>query len=62
MFIQHVRLPFGKEAFHSFDASARPAAKGIAQSTLIEYTGSAHGSFATKKERLSKDLPDFIGG
>lgn len=44
------------------DASARPAAKGIARSMLIEYDGAPHGLFATHKERLTKDLLDFIGG
>ena len=42
------------------DASARIAAAGIAQSTLIEYEGAAHGLFATQKERLSADLLEFI--
>lgn len=42
------------------EASARPAAQGIAQATLIEYDGAAHGLFATEKERLSQDLLDFI--
>lgn len=42
------------------EASAREAAKGISQSTLIEYEGAAHGLFASEKERLSKDLLDFI--
>lgn len=41
------------------DASARAAA-GIAQSTLIEYQGAPHGLFATHKQRLSKDLIDFL--
>ncbi|HEX5801586.1 MAG TPA: alpha/beta hydrolase [Azospira sp.] len=43
------------------DASARPAAKGIAQSRLIEYEGSPHGLFATDKARLTQDLLAFIG-
>ena len=42
------------------DASARPAAKGIKQSTLIEYEGAAHGLFATEKQRFTKDLLDFL--
>ena len=42
------------------DASARAAAKGIAQSTLIEYEGAPHGLFATEKERLTRDLLHFI--
>ncbi len=43
------------------DASARVAVKGIAQCELIEYDGAPHGLFATHKERLTKDLLDFIG-
>jgi pimeloyl-ACP methyl ester carboxylesterase len=42
------------------DASARPAAKGIANSTLIEYDGAPHGLFATHKERLIEDLLTFL--
>ena len=42
------------------DASARAAAKGIAQSNLIEYEGAPHGLFATEKQRLTIDLLDFI--
>ena len=42
------------------DASSRLAAKGIARSTLLEYEGAPHGLFATHKERLSKDLLDFL--
>jgi non-heme chloroperoxidase len=42
------------------DASARLAAKGIAQSTLIEYENSPHGIFVTDKEKFTKDLLDFI--
>ena len=43
------------------DASSRLAAKGIAQSELIEYDGAPHGLFATEKKRLAQDLNDFIG-
>ena len=42
------------------DAAGRAAAKGIANSTLIEYDGAPHGLFATEKERLTQDLLDFI--
>lgn len=41
-------------------ASSRLAAKAIAGSTLIEYEGAPHGLFATDKERLSRDLIQFI--
>lgn len=44
------------------DAAGRAAAKGIANSTLIEYDGAAHGLPATHKDRLTKDLLAFIGG
>jgi pimeloyl-ACP methyl ester carboxylesterase len=43
------------------DVSARPAAKGIAHSQLIEYEGAPHGLFATEKSRLTEDLLSFIG-
>ena len=42
------------------DAAGRAAAKGIANATLIEYDGAPHGLYATKKERFTKDLLDFI--
>ena len=42
------------------DAAGRAAAKGIANSTLIEYEGAPHGLFATHKQRFTKDLLDFI--
>lgn len=42
------------------DAAGRAAAKGIAQSTLLEYDGAPHGLFATHKQRLTKDLLDFL--
>jgi non-heme chloroperoxidase len=42
------------------DAAGRAAAKGIAGSTLLEYDGAPHGLFATHKDKLTKDLLDFI--
>lgn len=42
------------------DASARLAAKGISQSTLIEYDGAPHGLFVTDKEKLTSDILSFI--
>ena len=42
------------------DASGRAAAQGIAQAKLIEYEGAPHGLFITEKERLTRDLLDFI--
>jgi len=42
------------------DASARPAAKGIANAKLAEYDGAPHGLFATHKARFTQDLLDFL--
>ncbi len=42
------------------DAAGRAAAKGITQSTLIEYDGAPHGLFATEKARLTRDLLAFL--
>lgn len=42
------------------DAAGRAAAKGIANATLVEYEGAPHGLQATHKDRLSKDMIDFI--
>ena len=42
------------------DAAGRAAARGIANSTLIEYEGAPHGLFATHKERLTSDLLTFL--
>ena len=42
------------------DAAGRAAAKGIAQSTLIEYEGAPHGLFATEKKRFTSDLLEFL--
>jgi len=43
------------------DAAGRAAAKGIAQSTLLEYDGAPHGLFATHKDQLTRDLLNFVG-
>ena len=42
------------------DPAGRAAAKGIAQSTLLEYEGAPHGLFATEKQRFTKDLLSFL--
>ena len=42
------------------NAAGRAAAKGIAQSNLVEYDGAPHGLFATDKQRLTIDLLKFI--
>ena len=44
------------------DSSGRPAAKGIKNSTLIEYQGSPHGVLATDKKRVTDDLLKFLKG
>ena len=46
----------------SIDASARPAAKGIRNSKLIEYEGSPHGLLATDKQRITDHLLAFLKG
>jgi len=43
------------------EASGRPAAKGIKDSTLIEYRGSPHGLLATDKEKVTRDILQFLG-
>ncbi len=42
------------------EASARMTEKGISGSKLIEYRGAPHGLFATEKERLTRDLLNFL--
>ncbi len=43
------------------DSSARIAVKGIlGAAKLIEYEGAPHGLFATEKERLTKNLLNFL--
>ena len=44
------------------DASGRPAARGIAQSQLIEYDGEPHGLNVTAGDRLTRDLLTFVSG
>jgi len=43
------------------DTSARAAAKGIADSQLVEYAGEPHGLNVTASDRLTKDLLTFLG-
>ena len=43
------------------DATGRATAKALPDAKLIEYDGSAHGLFASDKERLIKDLVEFLG-
>ncbi|WP_262982182.1 alpha/beta fold hydrolase [Rhodanobacter denitrificans] len=42
------------------DAAGRAAAKGIANSTLLEYDGQPHGLNVTANDRLTKDLLHFL--
>ena len=44
------------------DATAREVAKAVPNAQLIEYDGSAHGLFASDKQRLIDDLLTFLGG
>jgi pimeloyl-ACP methyl ester carboxylesterase len=44
------------------DATARVMADKVPGAQLIEYEGSAHGLFATDKERLCDDLVAFLAG
>ena len=43
------------------DVSARPAAKAIAGSQLVEYDGAPHGLNVTHSDRLTNDLLTFLG-
>lgn len=43
------------------DATAREVAKALPRAQSIEYDGSAHGLFATDKQRLIDDLLSFFG-
>jgi len=51
-----------KDATVPIDATGRESAKAIPGAELIEYEGSAHGLFATDKQRLIEDLTRFLGG
>ena len=44
------------------DATGRVVAKSVPGAKLIEYDGSAHGVFATDKNRLIDDLIGFLTG
>ena len=44
------------------DATGREVARQVPGARLIEYDGSAHGVFATDKDRLIGDLLEFLGG
>lgn len=42
------------------DAAGRAAAQGIAGSALLEYDGAPHGLLVTEKDRVTRDLLDFL--
>ncbi|MBW8744669.1 MAG: alpha/beta hydrolase [Sphingomonas sp.] len=44
------------------DLSARAAARGIGQATLLEYEGEPHGLNVTAKDRLTADMLAFLAG
>ena len=50
-----------KDATVPIDATARVVAAQVPGAELIEYDGSAHGLFASDKERLIGDLLNFLG-
>ena len=50
-----------KDATVPIDATAREVKKSVPNAQLIEYDGSAHGLFASDKERLTKDIRAFLG-
>ena len=43
------------------DPTGRAAAKGIAQSQLVEYDGAPHGLTVTESDRFTNDLLTFLG-
>jgi pimeloyl-ACP methyl ester carboxylesterase len=44
------------------DLTARPAAAGIRQARLVEYEGVSHGLLVTERERVRRDLLEFLKG
>ncbi|GAA4715122.1 alpha/beta hydrolase [Sphingomonas lutea] len=50
-----------KDATVPIDATAREVKKAVPEAQLIEYDGSAHGLFATDKQRLTDDIRAFLG-
>jgi non-heme chloroperoxidase len=43
-----------------FELTARQAAKGISQATLIDYKGASHGILVTERDRVTADLLKFL--
>lgn len=44
------------------EVSGRKSAQAIPRSKLLVYEGAAHGLFFTEKDRLNRDLLEFIRG
>jgi pimeloyl-ACP methyl ester carboxylesterase len=43
-----------------FELTARRAAKGIAQAKLIEYAGATHGLLVSERDRVTRELLEFL--
>ncbi|QIL02847.1 alpha/beta hydrolase [Sphingomonas sinipercae] len=50
-----------KDVTVPIDVTAREVKKAVPHAQLIEYDGSAHGLFATDKQRLTDDIRAFLG-
>jgi pimeloyl-ACP methyl ester carboxylesterase len=64
--LQHFTMPTlvihgTKDATVPIEATAREVKKAVPNAQLIEYDGSAHGLFASDKERLTVDIRAFLG-
>jgi pimeloyl-ACP methyl ester carboxylesterase len=64
--LQHFTMPTlvihgTKDVTVPIDASAREVKKALPEAQLIEYDGSAHGLFATDRQRLTDDIRAFLG-
>ena len=64
--LQHFTMPTlvihgTKDATVPIDATAREVKKAVPDAQLIEYDGSAHGLFASDKDRLTADIREFLG-
>lgn len=64
--LRHFKMPTliihgTKDATVPIEATAREVKKAVPNAQLIEYDGSAHGLFASDKERLTADIRAFLG-
>jgi pimeloyl-ACP methyl ester carboxylesterase len=50
-----------EDATVPIDATARAVKAALPHAQLIEYEGSAHGLLASDKQRLTRDIRDFLG-